>query len=155
MFEFEIRGLLELRAAAAQLRIEDKKLRSGATRALLRGVRGLRKTIPAAAKRLPSGYAPVMAEDVQVTASVKLAAKDPTIAVKVWAEGAPAKGHRDVENIDAGNLRHPLFGRRKKDWYDQAVKTGFASDPFQEARPDILREIEQDWNDMVTRVERG
>lgn len=155
MLDLQVRGAAELRAAARQLKIEAAALRRGASRALERGVRGLRKTIPAAATRLPSGYAPVMAEDVTVSTSVRLAGRDPSVSVRVWAEGAPAKGHRDVAVIDEGNLRHPLFGRRKERWYDQAVRPGFASEPFTASRPDILDEIEKEWNEMVARVERG
>jgi len=156
MFELEIRGAGELRRAARQLRIEDKALRAGAAKVLQRGVRGLRTTIPAASRqRMPSGYGPTLADDINVSTSVKLAGREPVIAVKVWAPGKAAPGNRDVEKIDAGILRHPLFGFRKKDWYDQKVRTGFASDPFQDTRPAILAEIEKEWNEMVTRAERG
>jgi len=155
MFDMQVRGAAELRRAALQLRVEDKELRRAATKALQRGVRKLRTTIPAAASRLPSGYAPVMAADVKVTTSVKLASRDPAITVKVWAEGKPHQDHRDVEKIDAGNLRHPTFGRRQSKWHDQAVRPGFASQPFADTRPAILDEIEKDWNAMVSRVERG
>lgn len=95
-----------------------------------------------------------MTADVKVSTSVKLASRDPAISVKVWAPGGPSEGNRDVETIDAGNLRHPFFGDRKR-WYDQAVRPGFASEPFAAARPAILAEIEEDWNAMVSRVERG
>lgn len=154
MLDFRIRGAGELRAAARQLGIEQKALRRGATRALERGVRGLRTAIPAAASRLPTRYGKVMAADVKVSTSVKLASRDPAISVKVWAEGGPSQDHRDIEKIDAGILRHPFFGDRER-WYDQAVRPGFASEPFADARPQILTEIEKDWNDMVSRVERG
>lgn len=155
MLTLQVRGAAEIRAAARQLGAEAKQLRAGAAKALERGARGLRKTIPAAAARLPSGYAPVMAEDVRVSTSVRLAGRDPTIGVRVWAPGAPAKGNRAVEAIDGGNLRHPLYGMRKEPWYDQAVPPGFASEPFQEARPDFVREIADEWDAMVSRVERG
>lgn len=154
MFELEIRGAGELRRAARQLGVEDKALRRGAAKALERGVKRLRVSIPAAAGRLPSGYGPVMAADVQVSTSVKLASRDPAISVKVWAEGGRAADHRDVAQIDAGVLRHPFFGNRER-WYDQAVRPGFASDPFAETKPAVLAEIEHDWDAMVSRVERG
>lgn len=154
MLDFQVRGAAQLRAAARQLGIEAAALRRGASRALERGVRGLRTSIPAAAARLPSGYAPVMAADVAVSTSVRLAGRDPSISVRVWAEGAPAGDHRDVTAVDAGMLRHPLFGNRDR-WYDQAVRPGFASEPFANTRPDILAEIEKEWDQMVSRVERG
>lgn len=153
MLFLEIKGAGEIRACARQLGIEERALRSGATRALMRGVRELRRTIPEAAARLPSGYAPTMAGDVQVSTSVRFAS-DPTISVRVWAEGGPAPGHRDVEAIDAGTLRHPFFGDRGR-WYNQAVRSGFASDPFQATRPAVLAAIGDEWDAMVSRVERG
>lgn len=154
MLDFQIRGAAELRTAARQLRIEQAVLRRGASRALERGVRGLRRTIPEGAKRLPGGYATVMAEDVTVSTSVRLAAREPSIAVRVKAEGGPSPGGRAVEAIDDGRLRHPLFGNRNR-WYEQAVRPHFASEPFQDARPAIIAEIAKEWNEMVARVERG
>lgn len=154
MLDLQVRGAAELRAAARQLRIEDRQLRAGATRALERGVRKLRRTIPEAAKRLPSGYAPVIAGDVKVSTSVRLSGRDPRISVRVWAEGKPGGSHRHLEDVDKGLLAHPLFGDRKH-WYRQAVRPEFASGPFNDAKPAILDEIEKDWDAMVSRVERG
>lgn len=154
MIDFQVRGAAELRIAARQLRIEQKALRAGAVKAIERGVRKLRVTIPAAAGRLPSGYATVMAADVRVSTSVRLSGRDPVVGVKVWAPGQAGGGNRDVDAVDKGLLRHPLFGNRNR-WYAQAVRPGFASDPFAEAKPAILDELEKDWNDMVSRVERG
>jgi hypothetical protein len=154
MIDFQVRGAAELRAAARQLRIEQKALRAGAVKAIERGVRKLRVTIPAAAGQLPSGYATVMAADVRVSTSVRLSGRDPVVGVKVWAPGKGGGTHRDVEAIDAGVLRHPLFGDRGR-WYAQVVRPSFASEPFQDAKPAILDELENDWNDMVSRVERG
>jgi len=154
VFDLRVQGAAEIRAAARQLRLENAQLRRGAARALERGARKLRATIPAASGRLPSGYGPVMAADVKVTTSVRLASRDPSISVRVWAEGKPGGSHRDVEAIDAGALRHPLFGDRNH-WYAQAVRPGFASGPFADVKPDMLDEIESDWNAMVSRVERG
>lgn len=156
MFELQVRGAAELRRAAAQLRVEDKALRRGAAKALERGARSLRTTIPAAAlKLLPSGYGQVMADDVRVTTSVKLASRDPAVTVKVWAEGGAHPEHRDVSAVDAGTLRHPLFGRRRLAWYAQKVPAGFASGPFAALKPAMLQEIEKDWDEMVRRAERG
>lgn len=155
MLDFRIHGAADMRAAARQLRIEHKALRAGAAKALERGVRGLRKNIAASASRLPSGYSQVMAADVKVSTSVRFGSVDPTIAVRVWAEGGPSKDHRDINAIDAGNLRHPVFGRRKDRWHDQAVRPGFASDPFAAMKPAILDEIQKEWDSMVSRVERG
>ena len=69
--------------------------------------------------------------------------KDP--AVRVTA--TPAKGKSlDLNSLDGGRLRHPLFGNRAH-WYSQAVKPGWFTDPMRRnndaARRELLRAVDE------------
>ena len=61
---------------------------------------------------------------------------------------------REVKNLEAGALRHPLFGNRGF-WYRQRVRRGFASVPLRAVRPHIVRRIDAELADIKRDVERG
>lgn len=61
-------------------------------------------------------------------------------------------GH-DVKSLDAGRLRHPLFGNRKR-WFQQDIRPGFFSQTItrhdEEIRTEIYRTLDQ-WVDELNR----
>jgi hypothetical protein len=60
---------------------------------------------------------------------------------------------REVRQLEAGNLRHPLFGNRGW-WYRQRVRRGFASVPLRAIRPHIVKRIEAELRAIARDVEK-
>lgn len=48
-------------------------------------------------------------------------------------------GQVDLKRIDAGNLRHPVYGNRGA-WVSQRVRPGFWSKTLEDKAPDKVRE---------------
>jgi hypothetical protein len=95
---------------------------------------------------LPDRYADVLNADLRLTVSVKTGAGDPG----VFIVGRPSGKQRKLRIINSGNLRHPVFGqhgvpRRQWRWRDQmepSVHPGWFSDPCENSRPEVRKEIE-------------
>jgi hypothetical protein len=101
---------------------------------------------------MPTGYAPVLAADLKVSTTVRFAGANPGVTVQV---SAPTRGKgREVEALERGTLRHPLFGQRGH-WYGQRVRRGFASVPLRAIRPHIGRQIDSELAEIRHDVERG
>lgn len=88
------------------------------------------------------------------------------ITVVFWANGA--KGHRKIREINAGNLRHPVFGRTRplkrhwihkatsqiNPWVDQAIRPGLVDEPVKRATPKAVQELDDAVHRVVARIER-
>lgn len=146
--DVEIRGAAELRAAARDLREAERELKARMDRSLRTIGKRFEREIRGAAKRLPSGYAPVMAGDVRVSTSLR----NGGMSLRVWA---PGKGdQRDVRAIDEGRLRHPVFGHRTR-WVAQRVRPGFVEEPRVALAEHIQQDIEAAVDAAVAIATRG
>jgi hypothetical protein len=146
--DVEIRGAAELRAAARDLRQAERELRQRMDRSLRTIGKRFERDIRGAARRLPSGYAPVMAADVRVSTSLR----NGGLSLRVWA---PGKGdQRDVRAIDAGTLRHPVFGHRTR-WSAQRVRPGFVEAPRRRLAEHVQDDIEAAVDQAVAIATRG
>lgn len=150
--EVTIRGGAEFPRCAAQLREEAKALRRNVVAGARRAVTPLQRDIRAAAGRLPSGYAPVMAGAVRVTTSVRLAGASPGVRLRVRAKGK--REDRDVAAVDAGTLRHPVFGNRSN-WSAQRVRPDFVTGPWEAMKPRVADELGDVLDAVRERIERG
>lgn len=137
MITGSIRGGAELRYVAAELRRQAARgLTNELRRAQRAAVRPLQTAIRAeAGLTLPQagGYAPLMARTVKATA-VGLGLK---MRIRVFARGRTEL--RDVAAVNAGRLRHPLFGDRKH-WYVTHVRPGFVDRPVDELGDRVVSE---------------
>lgn len=79
------------------------------------------------------------------------------ITVVFYARGRSGTAARDIKAINAGNLRHPVYGRmrRLKDgslqanpWVMQKIRAGLVDEPARRAMPKAVKKIE----DAVERV---
>ncbi len=133
-------------ASGAELRYLAGKLRKAAARDLTRelrqgqrkAVRPLQKEIKAEAlATLPKhgGYNVTMSKAVKV--SVTTGTGRNALTIRVYAAGKADA--RDVRAVNAGILRHPLFGHRKS-WHTTKVRAGFVDRPVDRLSDQILRE---------------
>jgi hypothetical protein len=141
----ELRGSADLRLAAAQLKLADKRITEHIDRRIRAiGTRfgaDVRDGIP---RYMPGGYAPTLARTLQVSTSIRRRGRGVGIKLRVWAKGKTDE--RDVRALNAGALRHPLFGRRSK-WYVTSTKPGFVDDPRRaladRAEDDLLAAVDE------------
>jgi hypothetical protein len=85
------------------------------------------------------GYAGVIEADLDLRVSVSTTGKDPGVSMI----GKTLSGQkRSLKRLDAGILRHPLFGD-KESWFKQekGVTPGFFTRPCQQAGPEVERNL--------------
>lgn len=87
----------------------------------------------------PGAYARTFDSDLSVKPEVRAVSANRITVVAVGKSGP--KG-RDVRALNAGRLRHPVFGRRRSPWVTQVVRPGWFSDPVERATPAALRAID-------------
>jgi hypothetical protein len=80
---------------------------------------------------LPRRYARVLGANLVVRPSQKTTGNSVGLKVTGYAPGQAQR--RQVNPINAGILRHPVFGNRKV-WIAQKVKAGFWSIPMERSR---------------------
>lgn len=89
---------------------------------------------------MPAGYEKVFANSIVTRVSLRLRAGARRAVVTVKAFGR--RGHeRQVEELEKGRLKHPVFTR--KVWVWQRIKAGFVTEPARRAIPDATKEIDK------------
>jgi hypothetical protein len=132
--DVDVRGAVQLRDVARAIRTAERAdLRKEMLRALRTATKPLataiREGIPAS---VPSGYAAVLLPATRVTTKTKTSGW-PAVTVTAMAKGR--KDERDLRAVNAGKLRHPVFGRIRRTrrtpggksmpWVLQRVPGGF------------------------------
>lgn len=136
------------RVAKALKDIGDGELR----KRTLAGIRLEGKPAVAAAKAnaldtLPGGggLAALVAKS-PIGVRTRLSATSASVSFKVG-------GKREVEAMNRGRLRKPLFGNEKF-WFTQSITPGWFSDPMEDHAPEFRRGIERVLTDIKTEIER-
>lgn len=149
MITSRVSGAVELRYIARVVRRQRVAgLKKELAAAQRRAFRPLLPAIKAEATTLPSGYAPIMVRSVRL--SVRNQALETTAIV--YAKGRI--GERDVNAIDAGRLRHPLFGRRGR-WFTTRVRAGFVDRPVRRLGNQIANESLDALERVAQEIARG
>jgi hypothetical protein len=132
--DVDIRGAVKLRDTARALRAAGD---TGLRKEMLRALRDATHPLAAAIREeipgsMPSAYAAVLLRSTRVTTKTK-ATGWPSVTVTALGKGA--KEERDLRAVNAGRLRHPVFGRSRpgkrrgertpSPWVLQAVRGGF------------------------------
>lgn len=144
------RGARELAALAKRLKDEGN---GSLRKELLKGIYGAGKqAIPevrrSATRMLPrrGGLAAQIAAQ-SFTSRASLSGS--SVSVRLIGQGM-----KELGDIDAGRLRHPVFGNRDV-WEAQSVTAGFFSGTMQAQAPSIRREIDKTMNDVAHRLTRS
>lgn len=149
MIRGRVTGAAELRYVARLVeRQRVAGLKQELARAQRRAFAPLLPAIKAEAATLPSGYAPTMARTVKL--SVRRRGLETT--AEVYARGR--RSERDVRSIDAGRLRHPLFGNRGH-WYTTRVRPGFVDRPVNRLGERIASESLDALERVANEIARG
>ena len=149
-----VTGSAELRHVAALLRkahaVDLEKELKASQRA---AVRPLSREIKAeAALLLPKrgGYAGTMSRAIRVTTSVGLGRG--TLTARIFARGK--KELRDVAAVNAGRIRHPLFGQRSH-WYVTSAVPGFVDRPVARLIDRVRDEALDGVDRVLQKIARG
>ena len=155
MLSADIGGKAELKHVQALLLKSGSELEARLLKETRAAMRPTQKEVKAAAAAmLPhrAGYAAVMSRAVRVLTRVSAARSSVRAKVRVTARGRAQK--RDVARVNAGVLRHPLFGRRLH-WYTTGVKPGFVSLPIKALADRVGDGAKRAANDVADEIVRG
>ncbi|MBW8801111.1 MAG: hypothetical protein JF597_48470, partial [Streptomyces sp.] len=67
-------------------------------------------------------YAPLFSASLRFRTALRTGSRTASLRLVTFADGK--RERRDIRAINAGALRHPLFGHRKH-WYTTRVRAGF------------------------------
>ena len=138
-----VQGSEDFLRLAAKLDEGDRKLNNGIRRRLREVAKPLGTEVRdefAAAMPSSGGLSALLAGS-KVSVSTMGASKHPRVEIRVRLAG------HDLESMDAGKLRHPVFARKKPwTWTEQAVPSGTAAEALQAGAPKVrdalMREVE-------------
>lgn len=135
--EVRVSGAATLRRVAAQMRTEGSKdLSKAMSRALSKATDPLRESIRASAlETMPHemGYAAVFDKSLRFRLQQRGGGQSATVTLVTYADGTSER--RDIKRLEAGTLRHPVFGRssagnrkgerRAHPWAVTSIRAGF------------------------------
>lgn len=163
-----VEGVDRLRLVAAHLREGDKELRRSLSSALTKAARGFKKAVmDEIGPAVPKGYEPVLAGSLRITQSIRTGGGSLQMDLVGKAKG---KGEaRDLPTIDAGILRHPVYGRTrpvrrlsvyralslKNPWVAQPIRGGFWSRPAERMGAQVQDEVQKAVDEAAARIEES
>jgi hypothetical protein len=148
-------------SSAAELRYLAAKFRKAAARDLTRvlkraqreAVKPLQKAIKEEAlATLPKrgGYSVVMAKAVKVSASGGTPGRP--LIVRIYARGKTEE--RDVRQVNAGILRHPVFGVWRRRVPPTRVRPGFVDRPVDKLADEVLKRSADEVGKLLEEIAR-
>lgn len=138
---------------AALLKTADKKVSAAMRKALREVAKPIGDKVgPKGAEKLPhaGGLSAYLAGSVKPT--VSLTGKD--ITIKLQGKARSGKPTR-LKALDAGKLRHPVFGLWLKDQEDQAIPANAFSDAFLAEKDEAVKAVQQAVQKTLTNLEAG
>lgn len=148
---FRVRGVDDLERLGRMLKeTGDKELK----KELLAGVRKEGKPAVKAVKDSIGDYVPQSggAADAvrRSTIGVRTTLSGKNVGIRIRGTGRQVQ---NLKRINAGFLRHPVFGNRDA-WVDQRIKPGFFDEPLMKRKDDVTHGIKRVLDDIAARIER-
>jgi hypothetical protein len=164
VIDARITGAQQLRAVAVHIRTTgDKGLGRQFGTALGKALDPVTKAIDASAEEtMPSGYAPTLTRSLKHRRSTRTDARQATVVLATYADGK--KERRDLPALEAGRLKHPVFGRfrrtRRGDlkpnpWVSQRIRPGFHERGTETAGDEAEKQILAVVDDFTQRLAEG
>lgn len=145
----------EIGAGARQLASIGTRLKETGNgqlrRELLAGVRNAVKPVIPDIQDSARRYLPRGGGLAGLVASQKFAARTSLASGKVSITGA---GMKEMTDIEAGRLRHPVFGNRGV-WKAQRVTPRFFSRPIEDHLPEVKAGIERVMSETASKITKG
>lgn len=143
--ELSVRGAIEFDRLAADLRrMARGELQQRLRRELAREIKELGPIITAAMPvYLPNGYAAILAPATKYSISTHTTGSRVWVRFVMRSDGATEL--RDLPALNAGKLRHPVFGRyrrtregiKRNKWALTRIKPGMFDDPAKQELEDV------------------
>ena len=153
--EVRVTGAEQLRALARDLKEAGGPAR-GLRRELLAAMRLAGKPLVEATKVSARDHLPKhgglnvwVADGAKIAVRNRVAATN-TVGMRIVA----TKGNHDLEDMDSGSIRHPVYGNRTK-WVAQNVYQGWFTKPLNAALPMVQAEVLMAMNIIGRRIEKG
>lgn len=127
-------GAAQLAALAAALKAAGNK---GLQRELSKGINSALKPLKAAVAQSALAKLPSSGGLAARAAGIPVRTRRNANGVRVVASGRG--GMKNVKALDAGSVRHPVFGRNA--WVSQSVTPGFWTEPTEALAPEVRAEL--------------
>ena len=166
MVSVRINGSLELRRLADQIRVTGDK---GLGKEMAAGLRQVAKPVQTAVREsatatMPKrgGYAEAFTKSLRFRTALRNAKRDAFFRVTTFADGVGQR--RDIDALEAGILRHPVFGRYRRrkgggrhpnPWAVTKVQAGFHERGTKDAAARAEREMKDVIGDFAERLAKG
>jgi hypothetical protein len=169
--DVQVRGGDRFRVVARRLRTaaDRKDLVRELRKGILDAVPALKDAVRADAPAyLPDRYAAELVPTLRMTTATTTSGDQVTVRISTTAKGAGGNP-RQVGDLEAGRLKHPVFGRsralrrhavhratsRLNPWVTQAVKPHFVTEPMEAARPAVRRQVESAVDRVLDKITKG
>lgn len=125
MIDVSVSGAEQIHALAKHIKeLGDAGLGREMARALTKAVDPISMAInEEATKVAPSGYVEALTRSLKHRRSVRSSSRQASVRLTTQARGQ--QDLRDLPSLNAGRLRHPVFGRRRSPWAVTAIPSGF------------------------------
>jgi hypothetical protein len=152
--DLSVNGAAALAAFAARCKAAgDERLMAGVRKGIVHAVAPLAAAVRAEIPHtMPSGYTPTLAAAVRTRTTTRTSGGSATVTLTLWAEGKSRR--RRVVALNRGQLRHPLFGNRKR-WYVTRVTPGFWSRPIAAGKRDAVRATATALDEVAADIAKG
>lgn len=141
---------------AVARRLKDagaRDLRRELYRGLNRAVKPMKEAVRSSVgDYMPSGYTPILEANLKLGSSNRAGGRNPGIRITGRAKGRPRP--RRVGALEAGVLRHPLFGNRGY-WYATSVRPGFFGEPLKRDAPEARVQIKLVLDELAEKIAHG
>lgn len=152
MLSYRVGSADPLRRAAADLRDAPDRFEAAIIRELQAIPAGLRPLVQVEMARvLPARYAPVVAAALQVVTTL---GRRGWVSAQVKGKARGKRRMRDLDSLDRGALRHPVFGRRTV-WATTQVEPGLWRRPTEGYVETIVSNIDAALRRVADEIEGG
>lgn len=166
MLGVQMGGAAHLRRVAVGIRATgDRGLGQQMGRALARSTKPVQRAIAAeAGEVLPraGGYQGVFSKSLRHKTSQRTSARNSSLTLITYADGTGER--RDIQSLEKGALRHPVFGRSRtvrgrgrvpNPWTVTRIRSGFHKRGTDKAADEAVRELATVLDDFASRLAKG
>ncbi|MCW2768473.1 MAG: hypothetical protein JWO11_4432 [Nocardioides sp.] len=166
MLDVQIGGAAQLRKVAAGIRATgDKGLGRQMSRALAASTKPIQRSIDAESEKVMpkrGGYRAVFAKSLRHKTSQRTSARNSSLTLITYADGTGER--RDVQSLEGGALRHPVFGRSRtvrgrgrvpNPWTVTRIRSGFHKRGTDGAADEAERQLSTVLGDFASRLAKG
>lgn len=119
--------------------------------ALERATKPMQESIKASAlATMPSGYGPTFVASLAHRRSRRASGQRAQVILRTYADGQAQR--REIRHLEAGNLRHPLYGHRGSAWHVTKIRAGFHKRGTDGAADAVTTEIIKVVEDFAQRL---